>query len=264
MHTHAAPTGPSAGPDLLRAHLQRLPGGPMGRPVHLWSYGHYGPPLIAFPTAGGYAHEWQQHGMVEALRPLIEAGHLKLYCPETNVAEAWTHGTAHPSERIKLHQAYERWLMDVLVPHVRADCRSPRLPIWLAGASVGAMYAASFALKHPEIFPWALCMSGRYEARTFTDGFDSPDILQSNPMAFGPELSGPQLERVQRFGHLSLVCGRGAHERTCLAETRRFAAGLRQAGVPHTEDLWGPEVAHEWTWWHRQARLHLRHRLSLG
>ena len=262
MNTEAAPS--ASGPDLLRAHLQRLPGGPLGRPVHLWSYGHYGRPVIAFPTAGGYAHEWQQNGMVEALAPLLEAGHIKLYCPETNVAEAWMHGTDHPSVRVKAHQAYERWVMDVLVPHVRVDCRSPRIPIWVAGASVGAMYASSFALKEPETFPWALCLSGRYDARSFTDGFENSDIYHANPMAFAPGLSGAQLERVKRAGHLTLVCGRGAFERNCLAETRKMSARLREVGVPHTEDLWGPEVAHEWAWWHRQARLHLRHRLSQG
>lgn len=262
MHAETAP--PAAAPDLLRAHLQRLPGGPLGRPVHLWSYGHFGRPIVAFPTAGGYAHEWQQNGMIEALRPLIEAGHIKLYCPETNVAEAWMHGTDHPSVRVKAHQAYERWVMQVLVPHVRADCRSPGLPIWVVGASVGAMYASSFALKHPEEFPWALCLSGRYEARTFTDRFDNEDIFHSSPMAFAPAMSGAALERVRRHTHLTLVCGQGAYERTCLAETRQMAAGLRRAGVPHTEDLWGRDVAHEWAWWHHQARLHIRHRLSQG
>ena len=65
MNTEAAPS--AAGPDLLRAHLQRLPGGPLGRPVHLWSYGPYGRPVIAYPTAGGYAHAWQHNGMVEVI-----------------------------------------------------------------------------------------------------------------------------------------------------------------------------------------------------
>ena len=56
----------------------------MGRGMHLWKYGHFGPPLLVFPSAAGMAHEWEAHGMVEALEPWLETGKLKLYCTETN------------------------------------------------------------------------------------------------------------------------------------------------------------------------------------
>ena len=62
----------------------------MGRSVHVWCFGHYGHPVVVFPSAAGFAHEWQAQGMVEALEPMIQAGRIKLYCPESNVAEAWT------------------------------------------------------------------------------------------------------------------------------------------------------------------------------
>jgi esterase/lipase superfamily enzyme len=254
--THADPADRSAA---LAGHLSRLPGGPLGRPVYLWTYGFYGPPLIAFPTSGGYAHEWQQNGMVEALRPLLAAGRLKLYCPETNVAEAWMHGTDHPRERIRVHQRYERWVTEVLVPHIWADCRGA-LPIWLAGASVGAMYASAMALKHPALFSWALCLSGRYDARSFTDGYDDGEIYHSNPMTFARGIHGEQLSALRARTTLSLVCGQGKYEANCLAETKAMASHLRHAGVPHELDVWGRDVHHEWPWWHRQTLHHLRRR----
>ncbi len=39
----------------------------MDRPVHMWRYGHYGPPVVAFPSASGMAHEWESNGLVDAL-----------------------------------------------------------------------------------------------------------------------------------------------------------------------------------------------------
>ena len=39
---------------MLQAH-ERIPSRAMGRPVHLWRYGHFGPPLLVFPSAAGFA-----------------------------------------------------------------------------------------------------------------------------------------------------------------------------------------------------------------
>ena len=69
-------------------HLM-LPSPAMGRRVHLWCYGETGRPLLVFPSAAGIAHEWQHGGMVDALAPLLAAGQLKIYCPESNVSETW-------------------------------------------------------------------------------------------------------------------------------------------------------------------------------
>ncbi len=240
---------------------QLLEGGPMGRKIHLWSFGHFGQPVLVFPTAAGFAHEWKAQGMVEALADLLGRGKIKLYCPESNVAEVWTRKEGDPEWRMQRAAAYERWVMEHLVPHIRRDCRSRSIPIALAGSSLGGMYAALFALKHPETFPWALCMSGRYQARVFTDGYDSPSVYFNNPLAFVPNLEGPALERVRQT-FLTLVCGQGAYEEGCIEETRALAHLCRVKGIPHLEDIWGPEVRHDWVWWKRQAVMHLRHRFG--
>ena len=56
---------------------ERIPSREMDRPMHLWRYGTYGLPLLVFPSAAGMAHEWDAHGMLEALGDLVEAGKLK-------------------------------------------------------------------------------------------------------------------------------------------------------------------------------------------
>ena len=57
----------------MARHLM-LPSAAMGRNVHLWTYGHFGAPVIVFPTAAGFAHEWQAQGMIDVLAPLLAAG----------------------------------------------------------------------------------------------------------------------------------------------------------------------------------------------
>ena len=148
-------------------------------------------------------------------------------------------------------------MLETLVPAIREDCRSSGIPIGLAGASLGGMYAATFALKHPETFDYALCMSGRYEVRNFTNGYDSPDVYYNNPLAFVPHLSGTALERVRRNTHLTLVCGRGKWEEGCIEETIALGEWLDRKEIPHETDIWGSDVAHDWNWWRRQVVFHL-------
>ena len=113
----------------MKKRLERVHSPQLGRSVSLWCYGHWGQPLVAFPTAAGFAHEWESQSMVEALSPWLDGGRIKLYCPESNVAEAWTRRENDPAWRIQRHMAYERFVVETLVPRVREDCASPGIGI---------------------------------------------------------------------------------------------------------------------------------------
>lgn len=228
----------------------------MGREIYLWQFGDFGSPVLVFPSAAGMAHEWESHGMTDALQDLINGGKIKLYCIESNVAEAWTRRENDPAWRIQRHMAYERFIVDELTPYIRTDCNTADIRIAVTGCSLGAYYSANFALKYPEIFHYALCMSGRYDITEFAGGLQSADVYFNNPMAYVPNLDGDDLDRT-RNTHLTLVCGRGQWEDGNHQEASRFAKVLGAKGIPHHLDLWGSDVAHEWVWWRRQATMHL-------
>ncbi|MSP55104.1 MAG: hypothetical protein EXR69_05800 [Myxococcales bacterium] len=234
-------------------HLM-IPGGAMGRNVHLWAYGWWGQPVIAFPSAAGFAHEWHKEGMVDVLEPWIRAGKIKLYCPESNVSEAWT-GTKDPAWRISRHVAYEKFVTTELLEFIRHDCNMEHVAPPVMGCSLGGLYAALMTLKHPELFPRSLSMSGRYDAASFTDGFQNADVYYNNPLAFVPNLSGPALDRTRK-GKLTLVCGRGAFEAGCIEETVSLAHALEDKGIPHERDIWGRDSKHDWDWWRKQLSVH--------
>lgn len=200
--------------------------------------------------------------MVAALAPLIDGGKLKLYCPESNVSQAWTNKEEHPAIRVKRHMTYEAFVLDELVPEIRRDCRSEEIPIATSGASLGAYYAANFALKNPEIFNYSLCLSGRYDATHFTEGYTNGDIYFNNPIAYTSNLEGAHLERVRSQTHLTLVCGQGKWEEGCIEETHALADILAAKGISHSRDIWGLDVSHDWAWWRRQAVLHLSGRFG--
>ncbi len=238
-----------------QAHL--IPSELMGRKIYLWQYGSFGAPLLVFPSAAGMAHEWETHGMIEALEPLINAGRLKVYCVESNVAEAWTRKENDPAWRIKRHMAYEQFIVRELVPWIREDCRSPEIRVAVTGCSMGATYSVNFALKFPELFHYALCMSGRYDISEFAGNLQNADVYFNNPLAYAPGLNGEMLERIRRNTHVVLVVGRGKWEDGNTEETNALADVFEAKGISHQREVWGREVNHEWPWWRRQAQVYL-------
>jgi esterase/lipase superfamily enzyme len=223
--------------------------------VHLWSYGWWGDPVIVFPSAAGMAHEWQHSGAVQALQPWIDAGRIKLYCPESNVSVAWT-GEGHPAWRLDQHARYERFIVDELVPYIRQDCQSPGARMATVGCSFGAFYAVNTALKYPQHFHGALGLSGRYRSETFLGGHEGHHTYMNKPLAHVAGLSGADLHAARQVG-FTLVAGRGAFEGRCTTETAEMALALQRMGIPAKLDLWGHDVSHEWVWWKRQILHHL-------
>jgi esterase/lipase superfamily enzyme len=224
----------------------------LGRKVHVWTFGEVGHPLVVFPSNAGVAHEWKESGMIDALSPLLAAGRVKIYCPETNVSKSFS-GKGGIDARMAHHAAYERFVLDTLVPFIREDCNAPRARMVATGCSVGALYASLFVLKHPETFAEALCLSGRYRASALFGGRSSHELYLNDPLAFLPNLRGAALERVRKQAHLTVVVGRGSFEEGCIPETRELGAVLRRKKIPHHLAFWGKDSSHTYPWWRKQA-----------
>ncbi len=228
----------------------------LGRRVHLWTFGDVGHPLVVFPSNAGVAHEWQKGGMIDALAPLLAAGRMKIYCPETNVSKSFS-GTGSLALRMRHHHAYERFVLETLVPFIREDCHLPHARMVATGCSVGALYSSLFVLKHPETFQRALCLSGTYRASKFFGGASNHDLYLNDPLAFLPNLAGSALERVRKQVHLTIVVGRGAHEHGCIPETEMMGRLLAKKGIAHHLAFWGTDSSHTYPWWQKQARHYL-------
>jgi esterase/lipase superfamily enzyme len=50
-----------------------------GREMSVRVYGHYGLPILVFPTSGGDEREYEGQGMIAALGHHIDAGRVKFY-----------------------------------------------------------------------------------------------------------------------------------------------------------------------------------------
>jgi len=222
-------------------------------------YGHYGRPVLVFPTEGGYAREFADRGMVAAVGDLIEAGRVKLYCADSFDAGTWSAGDLPVEERALRHGAYESWILEAVLPHIRDDSGGTA-EIAAAGCSMGAFHALNFAFKRADLFPLALCFSGNYEPATWRAWGERGDAVYFNsPMDYVTNLHGDHLDWLRSRLSLLLVCGQGQWEDTtgALDSTRRFASLLGEKGISHELDLWGHNVPHDWPSWRNQIAHHL-------
>ena len=154
---------------------------------------------------------------------------------------------------------YESWIVDQVVPFVHADCRG-QIDIATTGCSLGAFHAANFALKHADLFPLAICMSGNYDPSSGDGWGERGDAAYfNNPMDYVVHFSDDHLEWLRSRVSILLVCGQGQWEDTtgALESTKRMAGRLAEKGIKHELDLWGYDVPHDWPSWRRQLAHHL-------
>jgi len=221
------------------------------------AYGHYGRPVLAFPSENGEVWDWEARGMIDALAEPLEAGRMKLYCIPSFDRESWTRGDLGLEERARRHGHYEWWLLTRLVPFVQADSHTHELIA--TGASFGAFHAVNFCLKRGDLFPVAVGMSGVYDVSVQGGGERGEAVYFNNPMDYVKHLGGDHLDWLRSQVSIVLVCGQGQWEDStgALDSTRRFGSLLGEKGIRHEVDLWGHDVPHDWPSWRRQIAHHL-------
>lgn len=227
-------------------------------------YGHWGRPVLVFPSEQGNAFDFEDNGMVGAVSGLIDSGRLKVYCVGSYDASSWSNKSVDLEERARRHGDYESWIVNQVVQWIRQDCAraadDSAVEIATLGCSLGAYHAANFALKRADLFPLALCFSGNYDPSTW-DGWGERGTAAyfNNPMDYVTHLHGDHLDWLRARISLLLVCGQGMWEDTTgsLASTRQFAALLASKQIRHELDLWGHDVPHDWPSWRAQFAHHM-------
>jgi esterase/lipase superfamily enzyme len=238
---------------MRREHVELGPG-------VLIAYGHYGRPLLVFPSEQGRAWDFENNGMIDAVADLIDAGRVKVYCVDSGDAGSWSDRGLPTEERARRHGGYEDWILQAVVPWIAADCGGP-VEIATLGCSLGAYHAANIALRHADVFPLALCLSGNYDPTSWHGWGELGEATYfHNPMAYVGNLHGPHLDWLRERLSLLLVVGQGAWEvdpTGALPSTRAFAARLAEKGIRHELDVWGYDIPHDWSSWRDQLRHHL-------
>ena len=209
-------------------------------------WGHYGTPVLLFPTAGGDAEEAERFQMVDALWGLIDAGKIKLFSCDSIAGRAWS-SNEPPLHCAWVQNQFDSFVYHELVPAIRRDCYDQPLEIITAGASIGAFNALASICRHPDVFSKAICMSGTYDMQSWLHGEWSDDFYFSSPIHFLPNLGeGDQLHLLRRR-FILLPTGEGKWEDP--SQSWSMAEILGTKGIPNRVDPWGPQWDHDWPTW---------------
>jgi esterase/lipase superfamily enzyme len=226
----------------------------LGRDMELLVFGHAGAKVLVFPTREGRFFDYENWGLVEALRPSIDAGYLRLFCVDGVDSESLYCRSAPPPMRVNRHRQYERYILEEVIPLMVAENGSPSLVVH--GCSIGAYHAMNLALRHPTLFCKVVALSGRYDLTRpfgpFEDlfsGYYDPDVYFITPNHFLPNLNDPSLLDPIRRMEITLAVG----EHDPFHDSNRvLSQALAEKGIPHRLAVW-PGEAHRARYWRQMV-----------
>ncbi len=215
--------------------------------VSLVRWGHFGKPVLLFPTAGGDAEEVERFHLVGAVGDLIDNGRVKVYSIDSVAGRAWLSGEHSPEYCSRLQNLFDSYIYKEVVPAIRKDCQSPDLEVIATGASIGAFNAVASVCRHPDVFSMAIGMSGTFDLSKYLQGRMNDDFYYSSPVHYLPNLpEGPILDQLRKRFVL-LPTGEGRWED--IGESWRLASILGDKGIPNRVDPWGTDYDHNWVTW---------------
>jgi len=228
--------------DWFSWQTQRLP-----CPARVVRWGHYGRPVLVFPTAGGDLEEIERHGLVQALSGLVDAGRIKVYSVDSIAGSHWISQQHAPEYASRVQNLFDAYIYQEVLPLIRHDCVSGDIDVLVAGASIGAFNALATICRHPDAVAVAIGMSGTYDLSRYLGGRWNDDFYFSSPLHYLPGLTnGSQLDALRRR-FVVLATGSGRWEDA--GESWRMADALGARSIPNRVDDWGCHYDHDWATW---------------
>jgi esterase/lipase superfamily enzyme len=218
-------------------------------------FGHWGLPLLAFPTSHGDEWELERHGLIGAIADFVEAGRVKVFCVGSNNHESFLNGGAHPLHRSWRQRMFDEYIRDEVVPYIYDSCQTPGIPIGTAGASLGAYHAINTLLRYPHVVKRCYGLSGIYDLRGFMGGMYDDNFYFHNPVDYVGGLSDRWLLDQVASCEIRLATGSGPFEKS--GYSFAMSTVLARKGIRHHLDDWGPRGGHDWPYWKEQLRAYI-------
>ena len=219
----------------------------LNRHMEIVTYGHFGFPLLLFPTAAADYLEYERFHLIGALASSIEAGKVKVFSINSINREAWLNRQVHPRERAMRQMQYNSYITEEVVPYIWNSLQG-RQGIITSGASLGAYHCANQLFRRPDLLDGMIAMSGNYNIRSFTGGYYDENIYFNDPLGYLPKLDDDYyLPMLRQKQHIHIMSGQGAYEYP--EGSRILSRILGSKGIPHELDLWGYDMPHDWPTW---------------
>lgn len=224
----------------------------LGKEMELLVFGHAGTPVLVFPSSLGRFHEWEDYKMMEAMHHQIENGFNRFILVDSVDAESFYNKNVDPYVRIMRHRQYEAYIIHEVIPFIFSLSENRFLVS--AGCSFGAYHAVNIGIKHPYQFKKIIALGGKYDIKSFFDGFYDENIYFNNPSDFIRNIHDEHQLNAIRSMDIRLVTG---VQDICWDANEKFSQLLHSKSIPHQLDLWGTGTGHDWPFWREQIKKHI-------
>jgi esterase/lipase superfamily enzyme len=219
----------------------------LNKDMELAVYGHYGTAILLFPTAAADHLEYERFKLIEAVKPLIDDGRVKLFSIGSVNNESWLNDSMYPPHKSIKHGQYNQYVMEEVFPFIFDNCKN-RVPIITAGASFGALHAANTFFRCPDIVRGTIAMSGVYDLKYYTGGYYDDNVYYNSPIDYLPDLNDENRLNLMR-DNLGVVIASGQGDYEDPSSSKYLSEILNSKGIKHWLDLWGHDIKHEWSTW---------------
>jgi len=233
----------------------------LGHDMELKTYGHAGKPVVVFPSSGGRFYEYEDFGMIEVCRTFIESGQIRVIAVDSVDNQSWLNYGAHPADRARRHQDFDRYFMEEVVPFIRHTGGQGKF--LATGCSMGGYHSTNFFFRHPDVFDTLISLSGVFSMHWFIGDYMDENVYFNTPAAYLKNLHDPWYIDQYRQSQIVIAVGQGSWEDDMLADTAVLRHVLEEKQIPHWIDIWGHDVNHDWVWWRRMMP-HLLGQVSLN
>lgn len=220
---------------------------PLKQEMPIIVYGHWGQPLLMFPTAAADCEEYERFGLIDSIAHHIDNGLVKIFSINSINRQSWLNEHIHPAERARLQVQYDRYISEEVVPFIEHHCQTSGIPLAVTGVSFGAFHAVNTLFKHPDRFKWVIAISGSYDIRPYCQGYYDDNVYFNNPVDYLSNLEDQSILGLLRQCNIFLITGQGAWEKP--ERTYQLSEILDKKGIQYNIDVWGQDVNHDWPWW---------------
>ena len=229
----------------------------LGRDMEFKVYGHGGKTVMFVPCQGGRFFDFENFKMLDCWAPWIESGQCRVFSIDCLDEIAWAAKDADNRWRIENHERWFRYVTDELVPLIH-QIAGHNGGIMTFGASMGAMHAANFYYRRPDIFDSCFAISGLYDNKEFFGDYCDDLVYNNCPALFLRNMPHDHWYMDLYNSQKSLiVCGQGAWEEPLLESTRLLDTVCCEKGIRTRFEYWGLDVDHDWPWWFKMVPVYL-------
>ena len=231
----------------------------MDREMEHAIFGDSGRLCVAFGPQNGHTYDFRNFGMIDTIAPWIEAGKLRVLCVDSIDEETWSAEGKNERERLELQERWFRYVTDELVPQYLGDERAIT-----TGCSMGAVHAANFFFRRPDIFDTVIALSGYYSSDMFFFDYVDDLVYANSPLHYIEGMPNDHYYVDLYKQNTIIICtGQGAWEDDMIRSTTRLKELLQYKNVDNAWiDFWGHDVNHDWPWWLIQFPYFLKHVLG--